>query len=107
MLLLAIGTLAFAYHRLRSKKSTPAAFVLWIIIWVFLLLFTFKPDFSNPLADVFGFGRGIDLLLILGLLVSLYLGFRLYIKFDDMNQQMNELVRELAIRNEIELEEED
>lgn len=107
MLLLAIGTLAFAYHRLRSKKSTPAAFVLWIIIWIFLLLFTFKPDFSNPLADVFGFGRGIDLLLILGLLVSLYLGFRLYIKFDDMNQQMNELVRELAIRNEIELEEED
>lgn len=107
MLLVAIITIAFAYHRLRSKKSTPAAFVLWIVVWIFLLLFSFKPDFSSPLANLFGFGRGIDLLLIVGLLLSLYLGFRLYIKFDDMNQQMNELVRQLAIDNEIELDEED
>ena len=107
LLIAAIVTIAFAYHRLRSKKSTPASFVLWIVIWIFLLLFAFKPDFSMPLANLFGFGRGIDLLVIIGLLFSLYLVFRLYIKFDDMNQQINELVRELAIRNEIELEEED
>ena len=107
MLLVAIFTIVFAYHRVRSKKSTPAAFVLWIVVWIFLLLFAFKPDFTMPLANLFGFGRGIDLLLIVGVLLSLYLGFRLYIKFDDMNQQINELVRELAIRNEIELEEED
>ena len=107
LLLFAIGTIAFAYHRLRSKKSTPAAFVLWIVVWIFVLLFVFKPDFSVPLANLFGIGRGIDLLLMIGLLISLYLGFRLYIKFDDMNQQINDLVRELAIRNEIDLEEED
>lgn len=107
LLLVAIFTIIFAYHRLKSKKSTPASFVLWIVIWIFLLLFAFKPDISSPLANIFGFGRGIDLLLIVGLLLSLYLGFRLYIKFDDMNQQINELVRQLAIRNEIELEEED
>ena len=107
LLLVAIATLAFAYHRLRSKKSTPAAFVLWVIIWIFLLLFAFKPDITVPLAGLFGFGRGIDLLLLVGLLVSLYLGFRLYMRVDDMNQQMNELVREIAIRNEIELDEED
>ena len=100
LLLVAVFTIVFAYHRLKSKKSTP-------VIWIFLLLFAFKPDISSPLANLFGFGRGIDLLLIVGLLISLYLGFRLYIKFDDMNQQINELVRQLAIRNEIELEEED
>ena len=107
MLLIAVSTIVFAYQRLKNKKSTPAAFVLLIVLWIFLLLFTFKPDFSVPLANLFGIGRGIDLLLIAGLLISLYLGFRLYIKFDDMNQQINDLVRELAIRNEIELEEEE
>ena len=107
LLIIAIFTIAFVYHRLRAKKTTPASFVLWIVIWVFLLLFAFKPDFSNPLAKLFGFGRGIDLLLLIGPLISLSLGFRLYIKFDDMNQQINELVRELAIRDEIKLEEEE
>ncbi|WP_405303811.1 DUF2304 domain-containing protein [Methanobrevibacter sp.] len=107
LVLIAIFTLIFAYQRLRNKKSTPAAFVLWIVIWIFLLLFAFKPDITIPLADLFGFGRGIDLLLIIGVLLSLYLGFRLYIKFDDMNQHINDLVRELAIRNEIELDEEE
>ena len=107
LLIAAVITLAFAYNRLRSKKSTPAAFVLWIVVWVLLLLFAFKPDITMPLANLFGFGRGVDLLVIVGVLCSLYLIFRLYIKFDDMNQQINDLVRELAIRNEIELEEDE
>lgn len=107
LLIAAIVTIAFAYNRLRSKKSTPAAFVLWIVVWIILLLFAFKPDITMPLANIFGFGRGVDLLLIVGLLIALYLIFRLYIKFDDMNQQINDLVRELAIRNEIELEEDE
>ena len=107
LLLAAVFTIAFAYNRLRAKKSTPASFVLWIIIWILLLLFAFVPDITMPLANLFGFGRGVDLLVIVGVLISLYLIFRLYIKFDDMNQQINDLVRELAIRNEIELEEED
>ena len=107
MVLIAISTIAFSYQRLRTKKTSPAAFVLLVVLWIFLLLFTFKPDLTVPLANLFGIGRGIDLLLIIGLLISLYMGFRLYIKFDDMNQQINDLVRELAIRNEIELEEEE
>ena len=107
IVLIAVFTIVFAYQRLKSKKTSPAAFVLLIVIWIFLLLFAFKPDFSVPLANIFGIGRGIDLLLMIGLLISLYLGLRLYIKFDDMNQQINDLVRELAIRNEIELEEEE
>lgn len=107
LIIVAICTLAFVYHRLRSKKTTPATFGLWIVAWIIVLFFAFKPNVSDPLAGVFGIGRGIDLLLIVGLLLSLYMNFRLYIKFDDLNQQINELVRALAIRDELELEEEE
>ena len=107
LVIIAIATLVFSYYRLRSKKTTPATFVLEIILWALILLFAFKPDFSNPVAAVFGFGRGFDFLIIFGVLIALYLSFRLYIRFEDLNQQINELIRELAIRNEIELEEED
>ena len=107
LIIVAIATLAFIYHRLRHKKTTPATFALWTVAWIIVLFFAFKPKVSDPLAGMFGFGRGIDLLLIVGLLISLYMNFRLYIKFDDLNQQTNELVRALAIRDEITLKDED
>ena len=107
LIILAVLTLAFIYHRLRSKKTTPATFAVWIIAWIIVLFFAFKPNVSDPLAGLFGIGRGVDLLLIIGLLISLYMNFRLYVKFDDFNQEMNGLVRELAIRNEIELDEDE
>ena len=107
LIIVAIATLAFVYHRVRHKKATPATFALWVVIWIIVLFFAFKPKISDPLAGMFGFGRGIDLLLIAGLLVSLYMNFRLYVKFDDLNQELNELVRALSIRDEITLEEED
>ena len=107
LILLAIISLAFVYHRLRHKKTTPATFGLWIVVWIVILFFAFNPHTSDPIADVFGIGRGIDLLLIIGLLLSLYMNFRLYIKFDDLNQQINELVRALAIKDELILDDED
>ncbi len=107
IIIVAILTISFVYHRLRSKKTTPATFGLWIVAWIVILFFAFKPNVSDPLAGVFGIGRGIDLLLIVGLLLSLYMNFRLYIKFDDLNQQINNLVREIAIKNEIELDEDE
>ena len=107
LIIIAIGTLAFVYHRWRSKKTTPATFGLWIVAWIVVLYFAFNPNSSDPLAGIFGIGRGVDLLLVVGLILSLYLNFRLYIKFDDLNQQINELVRALAIRDEITLDDED
>ena len=107
LILLAIMSLVFVYHRLRHKKTTPATFGLWIVAWIVILFFAFNPNTSDPIAGVFGIGRGIDLLLIIGLLLSLYMNFRLYIKFDDLNQQINELVRALAIKDELILDDED
>lgn len=107
LIIFAVLTIAFIYHRLRSKKTTPATFGLWIVAWIIVLFFAFKPKMTDPLAGLFGFGRGVDLLLIGGLLLSLYMNFRLYIKFDDLNQQINELVRALAIRDELTFDDED
>lgn len=107
LIIIAIFSLLFIYHRLRSKKATPATFVLVVIAWIVVLFFAFNPNISDPLAGLFGIGRGIDLLVIIGLLLSLYLNFRLYIKFDDLNQQINELVRALAIRDELTFDDED
>ena len=101
-----IFALLFMYNRVRNKKSTPATFALWIVIWIIILFFAFVPRVSDPLAGFFGFQRGLDLLLVLAIGLLSYTCFRLYIKIDNLNQNMTELVREIAIRNEIEIDDE-
>ena len=101
-----IFALLFMYNRVRNKKSTPATFALWVILWIVIFFFAFAPRVSDPLAGFFGFKRGLDLLLVVAIGLLSYACFKLYIKIDNLNQNMTELVRELAIKNEIELDDE-
>ena len=107
IIIIAIFSLLFVYNRVRYNKSTPATFGLWCILWFIIVIFAFMPRITDPLASIFGIGRGLDLLVILGVIFCLYLIFRLYIKLDNAEQQMNDLVRKLAIENEIRLDEEE
>ncbi|MBQ2962182.1 MAG: DUF2304 family protein [Methanobrevibacter sp.] len=105
--LLVIATIIviiYFYRRLRVKKITPATFVLWVLVCLIVNFFAFAPKFSDPLAGFFGFGRGLDLLLVLGYALLVYAIFRLYVKIDELNRNTTELVRALAIKDEIKLE---
>lgn len=104
LIIATIIVIIFFYRRLRVKKITPATFVLWILVCILVNFFAFAPKLSDPLAGFFGFGRGLDLLLVLGYALLVYAIFRLYVKVDELNRNTTELVRDLAIRNEIKLE---
>ena len=104
LIIATIIVIIFFYRRLRVKKITPATFVLWAIVCVIVNFFAFAPRFSDPLAGFFGFGRGLDLLLVLGYGLLVYAIFRLYMKIDELNRNTTELVRALALKDEIKLE---
>ena len=89
---------------MRVKKITPATFVLWVLVCLVVNIFSFAPRFSDPLAGFFGFGRGLDLLLVFGYALLVYAIFRLYVKIHELNRNMTDLVRALAIKDEIKLE---
>ena len=89
---------------MRVKKITPATFVLWVFVCLVVNFFAFAPRFSDPLAGFFGFGRGLDLLLVFGYALLVYAIFRLYVKIDELNRNMTDLVRALAIKDEIKLD---
>lgn len=93
----------FFYRRLRVKKITPATFALWILVCFIVNFFAFAPRLSDPLAGFFGFGRGLDLLIVLGYGLLVYAIYTLYVKIDELNRNTTELVRALAIKDEIEL----
>lgn len=91
---------------MRVKKITPATFCLWVLVCLIVNFFAFSPKLSDPLAGFFGFGRGLDLLLVLGYSLLVYAIYRLYVKIDELNRNMTELVRSMAIKDEIKLDDE-
>lgn len=103
LIIATIMVIIFFYRRLRVKKITPATFALWVLVCLIINFFAFAPKLSDPLAGFFGFGRGLDLLLVLGYALLVYAVYRLYVKIDELNRNTTELVRALAIKDEIEL----
>ena len=101
---IAIIAILIVYLRFRDNRLSLTSFILWILLCVFLVIFAFIPDSSGILAHLFGITRGLDFLIIIAIMGLLYLCFKLYSKIEKQEQDINRIVRELAIKNEIDLE---
>ncbi len=101
-----IAILVF-FYRFQSGKNSFSSFLIWTIAWVFVIIFSIYPDASDVFANAFGITRGLDFIIIAALVFVLYLGSRLYYKIDRLQDDVNKIVKEVALNNEISLEDEE
>jgi len=97
-----IGVIAIilALLRFREGKMTIGMLSLWILIWVAVIYISLNPGSTNFLAVATGIGRGLDLVLILGLIGCYYLIFKIYTMIENMEKEITTLVREFALQKE-------
>jgi hypothetical protein len=86
--------------RFRDSKMSMGMMFLWNMIWLILILISIYPALTSFFASVTGIGRGLDVILILGLIMSFYLNFKLYNRIETVEEEITDLVREIAIQNE-------
>jgi hypothetical protein len=96
-----LGLVAILYSilRFRDGKMSLGMFLLWVIIWVIVIIISLYPNDTNYLASYTGIGRGLDFVLILGILISFYLIFKMYNKIETIEEELTDLIREIAIQN--------
>ena len=96
-----LGLIAIIYSilRFRDGKMSLGMLLAWIIIWLIVIIISLYPNDTNYLASYSGIGRGLDFVLILGILISFYLIFKMYNKIENIEEELTDLVRELAIQN--------
>ena len=97
-----IGILAviIAIIRFRDGKTSSSMLIFWIVIWSVISLLSVFPETTTIFANLFGIGRGLDLILILGLIASYYLIFKLYTLIEKLEMEITELVRQIALNQE-------
>lgn len=96
--LIGIIAIIVAILRLKNNKMSVGIAFLWIIIWLVVIWVSIFPNSTNTFATLTGIGRGLDLLLIIGLIVGYYLIFKMYGMIENMDKEITLLVREIALQ---------
>lgn len=98
-ILIGFAGITLTILRFRDGKMSLGMMALWNLIWFLLILISIYPAVTSIFASITGIGRGLDVILILGLIVSFYLNFKLYNRIETVEEELTDLVREIAISN--------
>ncbi len=90
-------TASRAILRRIDKKISFGELVFWLAIWSGLIFVVFFPDYTSFIANLIGIGRGIDVIIYTSIGLLFYLIFRLYVKLEETDRQITQLIREIAL----------
>ena len=105
--ILSIIAIVVFFFRFMEGKSSLSSFLLWSIIWIFVIIFSIFPESSMVFARAFGITRGLDFIIIVALALLFYLGVKLFYKIDELEDNLNKVVKEVAKNNEITFDDEE
>ena len=101
-----IAIVWFVLRYMKGKNSFTTV-ILWTIFWIIVSVFALFPNLSTSFASAFGITRGLDFIIILVFVILFYTILKLYFIVDKMQNDLNRIVKEVALQNEITLEEEE
>lgn len=101
-----IAIIWFITRYFKGKNSFTTV-LLWSIFWIVVSLFAIFPNASITFARLFGITRGLDFIILLVFIILFYTVLKLYFIVDKMQNEINTLVKEVALNNEIDIDDEE
>ncbi len=89
--------LVISLLRFRDGKMSLNMLLVWTVIWVLLIVFSVYPTTTSLLSNITGIGRGLDIILIFGLIGCFYLIFKIYGMIETIEEEITLLTREIAL----------
>lgn len=105
--IISIVAIVWFIGRYIKGKNSLTTIILWSLFWIIVSFFALFPDVSTRFASLFGITRGLDFVIILVFVILFYTILKLYFIIDKMQNDMNRIVKEVALNNEITLDDED
>lgn len=92
-----VVTIGRIWARFRRRIISAAEFAAWTGFWLAVAVVVLVPDITWGLARLLGVGRGVDAVLYLAIVGLSYAVFRQYLHVRRVEQQLTQLVRQLAL----------
>ena len=83
--------------RYGEGKISIVALAGWGLLWIATELIVWVPGATTGIANILGIGRGADLLIYGSIVAIFYLIFRVYVTMEDIERQITEIVRKIAL----------
>ncbi len=85
--------------RYREGTLSLGSFLFWIVVWAGVEVVLWVPKSLDALAARIGVGRGIDAVVYASVVMLFYMTYRLYVKAENIEHEITNLVRRLALRD--------
>lgn len=105
--IISVLAILWFFYRYFKEKQSLITVILWTVLWLFVIVFSIFPNLSMSFAQLFGITRGLDFIIIVVFVVLFYIIFRLFNRIDILQDEINKVVKEVALNNEIIPEEDD
>lgn len=99
LILLILFALSRVYLRWKENVLTLNSTLFWVLIWTSALIGVSLPQTTTKIAEFFGVGRGVDIIVYISLALLFYLVFRIYVMIEDLKNEITDIVRKVAIKN--------
>jgi len=95
--------IAVSLYRIVGKiKSGQLNFkesFIWVFAWVFGAIIIFDPALSIKISNIFGIGRGADLIVYSSVILLYYISYKVYLKIDNLQKKLKELSTKIALKD--------
>jgi small membrane protein len=81
----------------RSGDISLRGGALWVLVWAMALLLVLFPHVASYIANIFGIGRGSDVVLYAAVALLFGISFSLHVKLSRIEQSLTRVVREDAL----------
>lgn len=105
--IISIIAIVWFIARYFKGKNAFSTVILWSLFWIVVSFFALFPNASTKFASLFGITRGLDFIIILVFVILFYTILKLYFIVDKLQNDLNKIVKEVALNNEIALDDED
>jgi len=89
----------FGYLTVKARRLKYKTIIFAYVAGVSLIILSIFPSISSNVADTFGVGRGVDIIVYFSITALIYLFFIVYEKIEEQNKKLTNLAREFAILN--------
>lgn len=99
LLTFVIFAMSRVYLRAKEKVLSPRAAFFWFLVWTAALVGISLPTTTTKIAEFFGVGRGVDIIVYISLALLFYLVFRIFVMVEDLRHEITSIVRDIALAN--------
>lgn len=96
---LMLAAFIMTWRRALQGVIRPAEALAWSALWIAASIFILLPNVTSRIAQFFGVGRGVDLVLYASVSALFLLLFKLFIQHEQLERNITKIIRREALRD--------